>query len=110
MFKIGVVNIDVSHPLVFSDILHSGNRARYFAVYNDGFRGDDEVEGFIRNCGLDRRCNTVEELADCCDIGFIQGVNWDKHLDYAEVFIKKVKPVFIDKPIVGNIADCARLE
>ncbi len=110
MFKIGVVNIDVSHPLAFSEILLKENRARYAAVYNDGFRGQDEVEGFVKKRGLDKICATVEELADYVDIGFVQGCNWDKHLDYAEVFINKGKPVFIDKPIVGSIADCKRLK
>ena len=38
MIRIGAVNIDTSHPLAFSEYLLKGNRARYVAVYNDGFR------------------------------------------------------------------------
>lgn len=110
MIKIGVVNIDVSHPLAFSKILREGGRARYAAVYNEGFRGRDEVEAFAASQGLERICRTVEELADCVDIGFIQGCNWDKHLEYAQVFIDRKKPVFIDKPMVGNLAECRKLE
>lgn len=110
MIRIGVVNIDVSHPLAFSDHLRKGNRARYAAVYNDGFRGDDEVEAFIRNHGLEKRCGTVEELADYVDIGFVQGCNWEKHLRHAMAFIDRGKPVFIDKPIVGSEAGCRELE
>ncbi len=110
MIRIGTVNIDVSHPLAFSDYLLKGNQARYVAVYNDGFRGDDEVERFIKNRGLEKRCSTIEELADYVDIGFIQGCNWDKHLEHARPFLDRGKPVFIDKPIVGNIRDCVKLE
>lgn len=110
MIKIGVVNIDVSHPKAFAEYLMKGNRARYTAVYNDGFRGDDEVEAFIRKYNLERRCSTVEELAEIVDIGFVQGCNWDKHLQYAMPFIERNKPVFIDKPIVGKIADVKKLE
>lgn len=44
------------------------------------------------------------------DIGFVQGCNWDKHLNYVEPFIKRGKPVFIDKPIVGSLADCSKIE
>lgn len=109
MFKIGVVNIDVSHPKAFSKILSEGDRARYTAVYNDGFRGMDEVEAFAKSMNL-KICETVEELADCVDVGFVQGCNWDKHLEYAQVFIDRKKPVFIDKPMVGNLADCKKLE
>jgi len=110
MIRIGVVNIDVSHPKAFSEYLKGDSRARYVAVYNDGFRGDDEVLGFIENYGLEKRCSSVEELADCVDIGFVQGCNWNKHLEYAMPFIERKKPVFIDKPIVGTLADCRRIE
>lgn len=110
MIRIGVVNIDVSHPLAFSQILRQEDRARYVAVYNDGFRSDEEVDAFIRKRGLKCRCATVEELAEKCDIGFIQGCNWNKHLDYVEPFMKRGKPVFIDKPMVGSMKDIRRLE
>jgi len=110
MIRIGVVNIDTSHPKGFSEYLKRDSRARYAAIYNDGFRGDDEVEGFIRNCNLEKRCSSIEELAEIVDIGFVQGCNWNKHLEYAKPFINRRKPVFIDKPIVGSLADCRKLE
>lgn len=110
MIKIGVVNIDVSHPLAFSKILEQDDRARYTAIYNEGFRGEDEVEAFVKNHKLEKVCHSVEELAECVDVGFIQGCNWDKHLEYAKVFINKKKPVFIDKPMVGNLVECKELE
>ena len=61
MIKIGVVNIDVSHPLMFSTVLNQGERARYVAVFNEGFRGDDEVKSFVKKQGLDKIFHSVEE-------------------------------------------------
>ena len=110
MIKIGVVNIDVSHPSSFAGILQKEGRARYAGIYNDGFRTDGEVEEFIKEFNLEKRYNSVEELSKNVDIVFIQGCNWDRHLEYAEPVIKLGKPVFIDKPIVGNLADCIKLE
>jgi len=110
MIRIGLVNIDTSHPLAFSKIMRSGNRARYAAVYNDGFRGDDELDAFIRGAGLERRAQSLDELAEISDVGFIQGCNWDLHLKHALPFINRKKPVFIDKPVVGNLADCETLQ
>ncbi len=110
MIRVGAVNIDTSHPLGFGEVMEKDTRAGYVGVYNDSFRDDSEVEGFIRRFGLERRCDTLEELADMCDIGFIHGCNWDDHLRCAMPFIQKGKPVFIDKPLVGNLADCARVE
>ena len=110
MIKIGVVNIDVSHPRSFAGILRKENRARYTGIYNDGFRTDEEVEEFVKEFNLEKRYNSIEELAKAVDVVFVQGCNWDKHLEYAEPVIKLGKPVFIDKPIVGNLAECIKLE
>ena len=110
MIRIGVVNIDVSHPKSWAGLLAEGDRARYVAVHNDGFRGNDEVEAFVETFGLEKICSSVEELADMVDIVFVQGCNWDKHLDSAREVIAQGKPVFIDKPIVGSILQCHALE
>ncbi|HUZ18722.1 MAG TPA: Gfo/Idh/MocA family oxidoreductase [Spirochaetia bacterium] len=110
MIRIGVVNIDTSHPKAFAEILHSGSRARCSAIFNDGFRGADEVDAFMSRFGIHVQCASVKELAAETDVGFIQGCNWDLHLDHAMPFIEAGKPVFIDKPVVGNVRDCDRLE
>lgn len=110
MIKIGAINIDVSHPKTFSEKLKKDNRAKYVAVYNDGFRKDDEVEGFIKKNNLDKRFYSIDELADYVDVGFIHSCNWDNHLKQAMPFILRKKPVFIDKPIVGSLADCIEIE
>ena len=109
MLKFGAVTIDVSHPKTFSGVLLKGERGRYTAVFNDGFRGEDEVSGFADSLGLEI-CKSIEELAEKVDIGMIHSCNWDKHLDYAKPFIERGKPVFIDKPLVGNLADARKMQ
>jgi len=110
MFKIGAVNIDTSHPKAFSEYLAKSSRARYTAVYNDGFRTDSEVENFMRKNNIENRSESIEEMADIVDIGFIQSCNWDNHIKQAMPFIERGKPVFIDKPIAGSMPDCRKLE
>jgi hypothetical protein len=110
MYQIGLVNIDTSHPDAFGEYLLAHGRARYAAVYNDSFRDDRQVAGFIKKYNLDCRCGSIEELAEMTDIGFIQGCNWDLHLSQAMPFLARNKPVFIDKPIVGSLADCIKLD
>ncbi len=110
MKRIGVVNIDTSHPLAFAGYLHKQDRARYVAVYNDSFRGDDEVDSFVKKFGLEKRCQSIEELVQLVDIGFIQSCNWDNHIKEAMPFIRSGKPVFIDKPMVGSLVDCEKIE
>ena len=109
MIKIGVADIDTSHPLAFAKVLAQQGRAAYFAVCNEGFRKRDEVEGFKNRFSLEKICESTDELAECSDVGFIQGCNWDKHLDQAMAFIRLGKPVFLDKPMVGNLSECDKL-
>lgn len=108
MIKIGIVNIDTSHPLGFVKSMAGSGRCVFSGLYNDGFRGEDEVSAFCSAYGI-QRFGTLEQLAGEVDVGFIQGCNWDKHLAYAQPFFALNKPVFLDKPMVGNLADLARL-
>ena len=110
MIRIGTVNIDTSHAPSFAEILLNGNRARYTAIYNDGFRTDAEVDAFIQKYGLEKRYYDLSEMADNIDVAFIQSCDWDRHIELCEPFIRKNVPVFIDKPIVGNLRDARRIE
>lgn len=109
MVRIGVVNIDTSHPKAFAQIFAANGKAVYVGIYNDSFRGDDEVAGFMRTAGILARYDSVAELAKNVDVGFVQGCDWDTHLAYAQPFIDAGKPVFIDKPVVGSMRDVQRL-
>lgn len=110
MFRIGTVNIDTSHAPAFAEILLKENRARYTAIYNDGFRTDEEVDAFIKKFGLEKRYYSLSEMAKNIDIAFIQSCNWDRHIELAMPFIKAGVPVFIDKPLVGNMKDVKTIE
>lgn len=82
----------------------------YYGVFNDGFRSDAEVDEFMKANDVKIRYGSLEKMAADVDIAFIHDCNWDKHIDHAMPFIKVGKPVFIDKPIVGNLKDCLKLE
>lgn len=110
MYRIGTVNIDTSHAPSFAEILLQGDTARYTAVYNDGFRTDEEVAAFMEKFGITERYTDLAEMAKHVDIAFIQSCNWDRHIELATPFFDAGVPVFIDKPPVGNLRDCHTLE
>lgn len=111
MYKIGCVNIDTSHPACFAGKMKEFELdMRYSCIFNDGFRSDGEVENFMKNNSIDKRHESLEEMAREVDIAFIHDCNWDKHIEHAMPFIKAGKPVFIDKPVVGSLKDCLRLK
>jgi hypothetical protein len=110
MIKIGIVNIDTSHPAAFAKLMQDNMEMQYDMIYNDSFRKDGEVNWFANKYCAGKRAMSIDELADKTDVGFIQSCNWEKHIEQALPFIKRGKPVFIDKPIVGSAADADLLE
>lgn len=110
MIKIGGVSIDVSHPKAFASNMEKYCMdLRYAYEYDNGFRTKEELGWFKNRFKLDGIADSIEEMVDKVDVGFVQSCNWDKHLDQAMPFIRKGKPVFIDKPIIGSMKDVARL-
>ena len=110
MIRIGTVNIDTSHAPSFAEIFLKGEDARYTAVYNDAFRTDEEVNAFIEKFGLEKRYYDLAEMAKNVDLVFIQGCNWDRHLELSKPFIDAGVPVFVDKPLAGNLKDLREFE
>ncbi len=111
MIKIGVVSLDVSHPLGFAEEMEKYCMdMKYEYLCNKSFRGDDEASWFVKRFNLKGEVKEIEEMVDKVDVGFIQSCNWEKHLEQALPFINAGKPVFIDKPIVGNVKDARRLQ
>ena len=108
MLKFGAITIDTSHPKSFCKKLEEGDHGRYVAVFNDGFRGEDETNAFAGFHDL-KVCSSLEELADMVDLAFVHSCNWDKHLSYVAPFIERNKPIFIDKPLVGNLKDARKV-
>jgi len=53
---------------------------------------------YIDKYRLEKRCNSIAELAECVDIGFIQGCHWDRHLSQAKLFLSSGKPVLSTSP------------
>lgn len=111
MIKIGGVSIDVSHPMGFAEELEKYCMdMRYEYICKESFREDDEADWFVQRFGLQEKVDTVEDMVEKVDVGFIQSCNWEKHLTQAMPFIKAGKPVFIDKPIVGSVEDAKELQ
>lgn len=109
MVKIGNVSIDTSHPQGFAANLEDNCMdMKYEYTCNLGFRGTEETDWFVSRYGLAGKVETIEEMVDKVDIGFIQSCNWEKHLEQAMPFVKAGKPVFIDKPLVGSVRDVNR--
>ncbi len=111
MIRIGLVDLDTSHPKAFTSILNKMDGVQVTAL-NDGhdvWPPGYDME-FARENNIPHVCNTLEEMNDHVDAAMIHGVDWDKHISKILPFVKAGKHVLIDKPVVGNVADIRTLQ
>lgn len=108
--RIGLVDLDTSHPAAFTRILSSIPGVEVSAVWDGGdVWPEGYVRAFAREHGVQTVCPTLEEMPGHVDAAMILGVNWDAHVRKAQVFLQAGKPVLIDKPVVGSVRDGDRL-
>ncbi len=110
MLRIGLVDLDTSHPQAFTTILHSIPGVRVVAlcdhhdVWPDGYD-----RRFARENGIPSVTSTPGEMLPLIDAALVHSVNWDTHIERALPFVRAARPVLIDKPVVGSLRDCSRL-
>lgn len=110
MIRIGLVDLDNSHPVAYTPILQRLDDVRVTAVYDHGdVQSPEFVLRFAQVNGIEHVCHSLEELVAAVDVAMLHGQNWDKHVGHARPFLEAGKPVFIDKPMVGRRRDAEAL-
>jgi hypothetical protein len=110
MMKIGIVDLDTSHPKNWIPIEREMGH-EIVGVYDAGeVHPREYVDAFVKEHALGRVYETPDELAEVCDCAIIHGCNWDTHVAKARPFIEADKAVFIDKPMAGNLRDIQQLK
>ena len=107
MLRIGMVDLDTSHPAAWIKVIRELNMdADVVAVYDSGTIYDKGyAKKFAAENKVEKACDSLEEMMDIVDVAFIQGCNWDTHVERARLFIEAGKGVLLDKPMVGNLKD-----
>jgi hypothetical protein len=120
--RAGIVGCDTSHVIAFTRLL---NRAKpdsplagvvVVAAYPGGSpdvaSSSNRVAGFTRQLRDEYHVeivNTIEELLEKVDVVLLESVDGRPHLKQALLVFKAHKPVFIDKPVAGSLADALRI-
>ena len=116
VLRAGIIGLDTSHVPAFTKLFNakeaSGDLAGIQIVV--GYPGGtdipasrDRVKGFtetIQKMGVEI-VNTIPELLAKVDVVFLESVDGRIHLQEAIPVIKAGKPLFIDKPVAGSLAD-----
>src|SRR5262245_4116131 len=114
--RAGMIGLDTSHVPAFAKIFNNSKAPddlasiRVVAGYPGGTdipASRDRVKGFteqLRGMGIEI-FETIPPLLDKVDVVLLESVDGRIHLQEATPVIQAGKPLFIDKPVAGSLAD-----
>ncbi len=116
LLRLGIVGLDTSHVPAFTKLFNNpkadGELAGFKVVA--GYPGGtdmpasrDRVANFtatIKGMGVEI-VDTIPQLLDRVDMVLLESVDGRIHLQEAREIFKAGKPVFIDKPVAGSLAE-----
>src|SRR5437870_1221790 len=120
--KAGIIGLDTSHVVAFTSLLNSPKakgvlaEVRIVAAYPGGSR--DVPESWNRVAGYTKEIqqkygveivDSIDALLEKVDVVFLESVDGRPHLDQVKPVFKAHKPVFIDKPVAGSLADALKI-
>jgi hypothetical protein len=115
--KVGIIGLDTSHVIAFTNLLNADEPkqeltgVRVVAAFPGG--SDDvessrtRVQGYteeMRKMGVEI-VDSIDALLSKVDAVLLESVDGRPHLAQIEPVLKAGKPVFIDKPVAGSLAD-----
>jgi predicted dehydrogenase len=116
--KAGIIGTDTSHVPAFTGLLNGPKDfgVRVVAAYPGGSpdlpASRDRVAGFTKQLREQFHVeivDSIEELLRKVDVVLLESVDGRPHLDQVKPVFKARKPVFIDKPVAGSLADAVQI-
>ena len=115
VFRLGMIGLDTSHVTAFTKLINNSAKkygCKVVAGYPGGSpdipssanRVDKYTEQLRDQYGVEI-VDSIEELCRKVDGVLLESVDGRPHLKQARPVIKAGKPLFIDKPMAGNLAD-----
>lgn len=119
---IGIIGLDTSHVVEFTrrfndaDDKNHVTGGKVVAAFKGGSKDIEEswsrVEGYTKTLqekyGV-KIVDTIEELCEQVDVVMLESVDGRPHLQQAMPVFKAKKPLFIDKPVGGTLADAIEI-
>jgi predicted dehydrogenase len=120
--RVGIIGLDTSHVVAFTGILNAPKPKPEFAGVRvvaafpggspDVESSHSRVAGFTKDLkekyGVEI-VGSIDELLPKVDVVLLESVDGRPHLEQVKPVIKAGKPVFIDKPVAGTLADAIRI-
>ena len=123
--RAGIIGLDTSHVLAFTQSLNKGTKkpedaeklagVKVVAAYPQGSKDIEsstkrvpEYTEKVKAMGVEI-VDSIDELLKRVDVVFLESNDGRVHLEQIKPVLAAKKPVFIDKPISGDLADAIRI-
>lgn len=107
--KIGLVDLDTSHPGSWVPILKDlGHRVVGVFDHHD-IHPAGYAEQFVREHDAGQVFESLEQMADSVECAVIHGCDWDRHVARAKPFVDAGRTILVDKPMAGCLGDLNQL-
>ncbi len=103
--KIGLIDLDTSHPQSFLPILRELGHEVVAITDRGDIHPPGYAEQFAQTHGIPTVSASPEALLPLVDGVIIHSCDWSRHVETARPFVEAGKSVLIDKPLAGNRAD-----
>jgi hypothetical protein len=116
--RAGIIGLDTSHVTAFTGLLNGPKDfgVRVVAAYPGGSpdvaSSRDRVAGFTKELHDHYQIEIVDSIAELLpkvDVVLLESVDGRPHLEQVKPVLKAGKPVFIDKPVAGSLADALQI-
>ncbi len=120
--KAGIIGLDTSHVVAFTQVLNRPHAkgilatVQIVAAFPGGSRdlpdSRDRVDDFTRKLRDDYKVEivgSIDALLKKVDVVLLESVDGRPHLEQVLPVFKAGKPVFIDKPVAGSLADAVQI-
>jgi len=113
--RLGIIGLDTSHVIAFTKLINDPAK-NYGCKVVVGYSGGspdipssaNRVDKFTKQLRDDFGVEIVDSIEELCrkvDCVLLESVDGRPHLEQARPVIEAKKPLFIDKPMAGNLAD-----
>jgi hypothetical protein len=122
ILRAGIIGLDTSHVIAFTKTLNNPKATGYLAKVKvvaaypggspDVTSSATRVKGFtndLKKIGIEI-VNTIPALLEKVDVVLLESVDGRPHLKQVIPVFKSGKPVFIDKPLAGSLADAIAID
>jgi predicted dehydrogenase len=120
--RAGIIGLDTSHVVAFTSLLNNPKatgilaQVRVVAAYPGGSpdipASKDRVAGYTKDLREKYQVeivDSIDELLKKVDVVLLESVDGRPHLEQVKPVFKAKKPVFIDKPVAGSLADASQI-